>query len=73
MDGESKRAMPGGMHKGTSNKDWWPNQANLKSLHPNPPAGIPMGEDFNYAKAVKTLDLDEVRPGTFGRPSAAWP
>jgi catalase-peroxidase len=49
------------MGKGTSNKDWWPNQLNLKSLHPNPPAGDPMGEDFNYAEEFKTLDLDAVK------------
>ncbi|MGB1033767.1 MAG: catalase/peroxidase HPI, partial [Primorskyibacter sp.] len=43
-----------------SNKDWWPNQLNLKILHQNPPAGDPMGADFNYAEAFKSLDLDAV-------------
>jgi len=47
--------------KGTTNKDWWPNQLNLKILHQNPPAGDPMGEDFNYAEEFKTLDLEAVK------------
>ncbi len=61
MDGEKRNPFSGGMHKGTSNRDWWPNQLNLKSLHPNPPAGDPMGEEFNYAEEFKTLDLDAVK------------
>jgi catalase-peroxidase len=47
--------------RGTSNRDWWPNQLNLKVLHQNPPAGNPLGEDFNYAEAFKTLDLKAVK------------
>ncbi len=43
-----------------SNKDWWPNQLELGVLHQNPPAGDPMGTDFNYAEEFKTLDLDAV-------------
>jgi catalase-peroxidase len=46
---------------GTSNRDWWPNQLNLKMLHQNPPAGNPMGEDFNYAEAFKSLDLQALK------------
>ncbi|MDP1978315.1 catalase/peroxidase HPI [Undibacterium sp.] len=42
------------------NADWWPNQLNLKILHQHSPASNPLGEDFNYAEAFKTLDLDEV-------------
>jgi catalase-peroxidase len=61
MDGESKRPGPGGMHKGTSNRDWWPNQLNLKMLHQNPPAVSPMGEGFDYAGEFKTLDLDALK------------
>jgi catalase-peroxidase len=61
MDGESKRPASGGTHKGPSNRDWWPNQLNLKMLHPNPPAGNPMGEGFSYAEAFKTLDLDALK------------
>ncbi|MDN5857087.1 MAG: catalase/peroxidase HPI [Pseudonocardia sp.] len=46
---------------GQSNRDWWPNQLNLKLLKQNPPAANPMGEDFDYAAEFKTLDLDAVR------------
>jgi len=44
-----------------SNRDWWPNQLNLGPLQQNPPMANPMGEDFNYAEAFKTLDLDAVK------------
>ncbi len=44
-----------------SNRKWWPNQLNLKMLHQNPPAGDPMGEDFDYAKEFSKLDLDAVK------------
>ncbi|MDP6698017.1 MAG: catalase/peroxidase HPI [Candidatus Latescibacteria bacterium] len=44
-----------------SNKDWWPNQLNLKILHQNPPAADPMGGDFNYAEEFKSLDLAAVK------------
>ncbi len=44
-----------------SNKDWWPNQLNLKILHQNPDAGNPMGKDFDYAEAFRKLDLKAVK------------
>src|SRR3984893_7593368 len=44
-----------------TNKDWWPNQLNLKVLHPNAPQSDPMGRDFNYAQEFKTLDLDALK------------
>ena len=44
-----------------SNRDWWPNQLNLKILHQNSPLCDPMGKDFNYAEAFKSLDLAAVR------------
>ncbi|MDT8392029.1 MAG: catalase/peroxidase HPI [Lentisphaeria bacterium] len=47
--------------KGTSNRDWWPDQLNLKMLHQDPPAGNPLGETFNYAEAFKALDLAAVK------------
>jgi catalase-peroxidase len=40
-----------------SNRDWWPNQLNLKLLQP----ADPMGKDFNYAKEFKSLDLAAVK------------
>ncbi len=45
----------------TSNQDWWPNQLNLKNLRKNSPLSDPMGKDFSYAEAFKTLDLDELK------------
>ncbi|NLQ17901.1 catalase/peroxidase HPI [Marinomonas sp. M1K-6] len=47
--------------RGTSNKDWWPNQLNLKILHQHSAKSNPMGEDFDYAKEFKSLDLEAVR------------
>ena len=45
---------------GRSNRDWWPNQLNLRILHQNPSMSDPMGTDFNYSEEFKTLDLDAV-------------
>ncbi len=42
------------------NKDWWPNQLNLRVLYQNPPAANPYGKAFNYREAFKALDLDAV-------------
>jgi catalase-peroxidase len=44
-----------------SNRDWWPNQLNLGILHQNPPAADPLGDDFDYATAFKSLDIDAVK------------
>ena len=40
--------------RGTSNRDWWPNQLNLGILHQHAPASNPMGPDFNYAEELKS-------------------
>jgi catalase-peroxidase len=45
---------------GTSNRDWWPNQLNLKVLHQQAPPSNP-APDFDYAQAFKTLDLAAVK------------
>src|SRR5436190_22014547 len=57
MSNESKCPFSGKVHSGTSNRDWWPNQLSLKSLHQNPAAGDPMGSSFDYAKEFTSLDL----------------
>jgi catalase-peroxidase len=44
-----------------SNRNWWPNQLNLKILHQNHSASDPMSKDFDYAEEFKSLDLDAVR------------
>jgi len=46
---------------GASNRDWWPNQLNLKVLHQNSTAANPMNPDFDYAAAFKSLDLAAVK------------
>jgi catalase-peroxidase len=43
--------------KGTSHREWWPNQLNLDVLHQHAPASNPLGHDFNYAEEFKKLDL----------------
>lgn len=42
--------------RGTSNKDWWPNQLNLNILHQHDRKSNPMGEDFDYAEEFNKLD-----------------
>ena len=44
-----------------SNRDWWPNQLNLKMLHQNSSLSTPMGESFDYAKAFNALDLEALK------------
>ena len=46
---------------GKSNTDWWPNALNLDILHQHDTKTNPMGKDFNYREAVKTLDFDAVK------------
>ena len=46
---------------GKSNHDWWPNQLHLEILHQHSPETSPMGENFNYAEAFKSLDLAAVK------------
>jgi len=42
---------------GVTNRDWWPNQLRLDILHQHPTMSNPMGEDFDYTEAFKSLDL----------------
>jgi catalase-peroxidase len=44
-----------------SNRDWWPNQLNLRILHQNSALSNPMGAAFNYAEAFETLDLEALK------------
>src|SRR6204780_1780686 len=43
-----------------TNRDWWPNQVNLKGLHQHPGLSDPLGKEFDYAKAFDSLDLNAV-------------
>jgi catalase-peroxidase len=47
--------------RGTANKDWWPEQLNLKILHQNTSSSNPMDAEFNYAEAFKSLDLSALK------------
>jgi catalase-peroxidase len=46
---------------GTTNRDWWPNQLNLRILHQHSTLSDPMDKNFNYAEAFNSLDLAEVK------------
>ena len=48
-----------------SNRDWWPNQLNLRILHQNSALSNPMGENFDYAAAFNKLDLKAVQADIF--------
>jgi len=50
---------------GRSNRDWWPNQLNLKILHQHSALSNPMAPDFDYAAAFKTLDLQALKQDLF--------
>jgi len=63
---EMKCPVTGGAHSqtaggGTSNRDWWPNQLKLNVLRQHSEKADPMGADFDYAEAFKSLDLDAVK------------
>ena len=44
-----------------TNQDWWPNQLNLQVLHQHSPLSNPMGESFDYAEELKTLDVEALK------------
>ncbi|WP_428389940.1 catalase/peroxidase HPI [Mucisphaera sp.] len=44
-----------------SKNNWWPNQLNLRILEQNNPKADPMGDNFNYAEEVKTLDVEALK------------
>jgi catalase-peroxidase len=48
------------VHRGKTNRDWWPNQLNLQALKQHSALSNPMGGAFNYAEEFKSLDLDAV-------------
>jgi catalase-peroxidase len=66
MTEDSKCPVTGRMSKpisggGTSNRDWWPNQLNLRILHQHSQKSNPMGAAFNYAEEFKKLDLSALK------------
>ena len=44
-----------------TNRDWWPDQVELSILRAHSPRSNPMGADFNYAKELKTLDVEALK------------
>ena len=61
MSTETKCPFNHAAGSGTSNRDWWPKQLNLKILHQHSSLSDPMGDGFNYAKEFKSLDLAAVK------------
>ncbi|WP_432074973.1 catalase/peroxidase HPI [Streptomyces wuyuanensis] len=47
--------------QGGGNRQWWPERLNLKILAKNPAVANPLGEEFDYATAFKSLDLPAVK------------
>ncbi|VVM77270.1 catalase/peroxidase HPI [Pseudomonas fluorescens] len=61
MANESKCPFNHAAGGGTTNRDWWPDQLNLKILHQHSSLSDPMDEGFNYAEAFKKLDFAAVK------------
>jgi catalase-peroxidase len=66
MNEDSRGQETGGVNRpiagrGMSNQDWWPKQLKLDMLHQHSVKSNPMGEEFNYAKEFKSLDLKAVK------------
>jgi len=57
-NGSMKHNVGGG---GTRNRDWWPNQLKLSILRQHSSLSNPLGEDFDYTEAFKSLDLEAVK------------
>ncbi|MGZ5218722.1 MAG: catalase/peroxidase HPI [Chitinophagaceae bacterium] len=57
-NGAMKKNVAGG---GSRNRDWWPNQLKLNVLRQHSSVSNPMGEDFNYASAFNSLDLEALK------------
>ncbi|MBT8284118.1 MAG: catalase-peroxidase, partial [Flavobacteriaceae bacterium] len=57
LNGELQQVAGGG----TTNRDWWPNSLNLNILRQHSELVDPMGEEFDYAKEFKSLDLKAIK------------
>ncbi|MEW6411241.1 MAG: catalase/peroxidase HPI [Candidatus Zixiibacteriota bacterium] len=60
-EGAGKCPVTGIASRGRTNRDWWPNQLNLKILHQHSAKSDPMGADFNYAEQFKKLDYKALK------------
>ena len=61
MSTESKCPFLHGATRGTTNRDWWPNQLDLKVLHQRSALSDPMGGEFDYVEEFKTLDYEGLK------------
>ena len=61
MDGDIKCPVMHTAFGGRSNRDWWPNQLNLKILSQNSQKSDPMGIGFSYAEEFKKLDMEALK------------
>ncbi len=59
--GSNKKENPTTKNNGTYNKDWWPNQLNLKILSQHSKKVNPMGEEFNYKKEFDKIDYKALK------------
>ncbi|HEX7390497.1 MAG TPA: catalase/peroxidase HPI [Acidiphilium sp.] len=71
MDGDSVTVagkcpvVHGGGFQGRSNREWWPNQLNLRVLHQNSSLSSPMDKGFDYAGEFRKLDLEALKRDLF--------
>jgi len=73
--GERVPSYPAPVRRRT-NRDWWPNQIDLRVLHQPSPLSNPMGEDYDYAKEVETLDFEALKRDVISlmtTPQEWWP
>ncbi len=56
---------PSSEHRPRTNRDWWPNQLNLQVLHQHSPRANPMGEDYDYAEAFGSVDVEALKRDVF--------
>ena len=59
-----------------TNRDWWPNQLNLKILHQHSALSNPMGESFDYSKEFKKLNLEALKKDLYALMTTSqdwWP
>ncbi|MGB8971462.1 MAG: catalase/peroxidase HPI, partial [Pseudomonas capeferrum] len=61
MSNESKCPFHQTAGGGTTNRDWWPDQLNLRILHQHSSKSDPMDPDFDYARAFKSLDFQALK------------
>src|SRR5690349_24679694 len=52
-------------HRPRSNQDWWPNQPDLSVLAQHGPRSTPLGEDFSYPEAFRSLDVEALKRDVF--------